>query len=118
MILTKFIYEFLEKRNIESLQQLEARTPVAAAAVSAEQKVSEGKQSYLERKEQERKVKQAARRVQKLEQRIADIEAEIAEIEDRLAKGDTSDPTIFDRHASLNADLEAAMDEWMNYNEQ
>ena len=112
------IYEFLEKRNIESLQQLEARTPVAAAAVPAEQKVSEGKQSYLERKEQERKVKQAARRVQKLEQRIADIEAEIAEIEDRLAKGDTSDPTIFDRHASLNADLEAAMDEWMNSNEQ
>ena len=112
------IYEFLEKRNIESLQQLEARTPVAAAAVPAEQKVSEGKQSYLERKEQERKVKQAARRVQKLEQRIADIEAEIADIGDRLAKGDTSDPTIFDRHASLNADLEAAMDEWMNSNEQ
>lgn len=104
------IYEFLEKKKLASLQQLEAKVMVKEKTV--EQAPSEGKLSYLEQKERDRKAKQAVKRVKQLEELINELEGKIKEIEDELATGVSSDPEIYTRHAELNSKLEETMMEW------
>ncbi len=105
------IYEFLEKKKLDNLRLLEIdQSQKVKPSVGPEP--SAGRQSYLEQKERERKIKQAEKQVKKLEARITELEKLIADIEAELSSGVTSDPGIYQRHAELNAELEAAMEEW------
>ncbi|MCQ2288226.1 MAG: ABC-F family ATP-binding cassette domain-containing protein [Muribaculaceae bacterium] len=104
------IYEFLEKKKLDSLRELEAKAVVKKDTV--EQAPSSGKLSYLEQKERDRKAKQAVKRVKQLEELINQLEGQIQEIEDELATGASSDPEIYTRHAELNSKLEETMMEW------
>ena len=106
------IYEFLEKKQLQTLQQLELREPVEKKVSPADNAPSSGKLSYLEQKERERKAKQAERRVKKLEERITELEGQIAVIEDRLAQGITDDPDIYNRHGALQKELEQTLADW------
>lgn len=110
------IYEFLEKKKLDSLQQLEVKT--IAGKDNVEQAPSQGKLSYLEQKEQERKAKQAIKRVKQLEEAINDLESELKAIEEELATGATTNPEIYSRHAQLNSLLEETMIEWEKASEQ
>lgn len=105
------IYEFLEKKKLDNLRLLEIdQSQKVKPSVGPEP--SAGRQSYLEQKERERKIKQVEKQVKKLEARITELEKLIADIEAELSSGVTSDPGIYQRHAELNAELEAAMEEW------
>ncbi|MBR6284186.1 MAG: ABC-F family ATP-binding cassette domain-containing protein [Muribaculaceae bacterium] len=110
------IYEFLEKKQLDTLQQLEAKpsAPSKSESTPAEtsQPLNAGKQSYLEQKERERERKQAERRVKKLEEQITELERQIADIEQQLAQGNVNDPDIYNRHAALNQQLDTAMQQW------
>ena len=104
------IYEFLEKKKLDSLQQLEVKEVTVKEAT--EQAPSAGKLSYMEQKERERKAKQAVKRVKQLEELIGELEQKIKEIEVELASGTSTDPDIYTRHAQLNSRLEETMMEW------
>ena len=104
------IYEFLEKKKIQSLQELEIKDKTIAP--QQEKVVTASKLSYQEQKEHEREVRRAEKRVKTLEQQIADTEAAIAEIEAQLAQGNASDPEIYTKHATLNTQLEDIMAQW------
>ena len=104
------IYEFLEKKKIRSLQELEIKDK--AVAPQQEKVITASKLSYQEQKEHEREVRRAEKRVKTLEQQIADTEAAIAEIEAQLAQGNASDPEIYTKHAALNTQLEDIMAQW------
>ena len=106
------IYEFLQKKQLDSLQLLEVKAPTVAVKSDEPAQPSAGKLSYLEQKERERKIKQAERRVMQLEDRITQLESEIADIEDQLSKGNATDPDIYNRHARLTQELEQTMTEW------
>ena len=106
------IYEFLERKKLDSLQQLEAKDTPLPSEPSSAPAPSAGKLSYLEQKERDRKVKQAARQVKRLEERIAELEAQIADIEDQLSRGNAVDSDIYDRHAALNQELNDTMQAW------
>ncbi len=128
------IYEFLEKKKLASLNELERKQPdlrqSAPAAPKAAQKsapepeakanketaASAGEQkprmSYAEQREREKMARRARKKVEEAEAEIARIEAEIAEIEAKIASGDTSDPEIFNLHQKRNRDLETAMSLW------
>ena len=110
------IYDFLEKKKLDSLQQLEAKDVVKKE--NADNTPSTGKLSYMEQKERDRKAKQAVKRVKQLEELINDLERKIKEIEDELATGASSDPDIYTRHAQLNTQLEETMLEWEEASEQ
>lgn len=110
------IYDFLEKKKLDSLQQLEAKDVVKKE--NADNTPSTGKLSYMEQKERDRKAKQAVKRVKQLEELINDLEQKIKEIEDELATGASSDPDIYTRHAQLNTQLEETMLEWEEASEQ
>ena len=104
------IYEFLEKKKIQSLQELERKDRVVAQ--QQEKVVTASKLSYQEQKEHEREIRRAEKRVKTLEQQIADTEAAIAQIEEMLSQGNASDPEIYTKHATLNSQLEDVMAQW------
>ncbi|MDE6497370.1 MAG: ATP-binding cassette domain-containing protein [Muribaculaceae bacterium] len=117
------IYEFLEKKRIASLQELERNKPVQPAVTTAAPKASkaapEQKQpqqaaprlSYAEQREREKAVKRAAKRVEDAETQIASIEERIAAIEAEIAAGNPP-ADIYDRHAATTKELENAMSLW------
>ena len=117
------IYEFLEKKRIDSLQELERNKPAAKEPPAPAPKVAKDEQpakaarpaaprlSYAEQREREKAVKRAAKRVEEAETQIAAIEERIATIEADIAAGNTP-ADIYDRHAAANKELENAMSHW------
>ena len=104
------IYEFLQTKKIQSLQELELKEKAVAPQQVKEVKAS--KLSYEEQKEHEREKRRAEKRVKTLEQQIADTEAAIADLEEQLSRGNVSDPEIYTRHEELNHQLEDVMAQW------
>ena len=110
------IYEFLEKKKIASLAELEVSKSVNKPEANAKiitpiVEQSSTKLSYAEQREREKTIKRAEKKVSEAENEISKIEAEIAEIEDKIASGDV-DSDIFNQHAAKNKQLENAMSLW------
>ena len=115
------IYEFLEKKKIASLAELEiAQKPVsndeikkslASPPSGQSPTLSPTKLSYAEQREREKAIKRAEKKIKDAETEISNIEKEIAEIEAKIASGEV-DTEIFNHHASKNKQLENAMSLW------
>ena len=126
------IYDFLERKKIESLRQLEMSpdtlpkaqkvkvTDVPAAVPSASRpatdNVSRGggakpKLSYAEQREREKALRRARKKVEDAEAEVSRLEAEVKAIEDEMNGGNVS-PEIFKRHADATKNLENAMSVW------
>lgn len=106
------IYEFLEKKKIASLAELElSKSPTNKPVENTEKVASERKLSYAEQREREKIVKRAEKKVAEAEAEISRIETNIAEIESKIAAGEV-DNDIFEQHASMNKQLENAMSMW------
>ena len=105
------IWEFLEKKQLDSLQQMES-SKTETKDVPTDNAPSAGRLSYEQQKERERRIKQAQKRVKQLEEHIQQLENDIAAIEQQLSQGQTDDPTIYDRHAELQHELEDTLTQW------
>ena len=125
------IYDFLQKKQIESLSELgknmnSAGSPSAAPTKDSGWKKEEGKAedkelgnkvqsllSYAELKERNKTIKKAEKAVEQAEQKIAKLEEQIADIEAKLATPEgASDTTLFTKYGELKTQLSAAEDEW------
>lgn len=115
------IYEFLEKKKIASLAELEiTQKPVsndeikkslATPPSGQSPTLSPTKLSYAEQREREKAIKRTEKKIKDAETEISNIEKEIAEIEAKIASGEV-DTEIFNHHASKNKQLENAMSLW------
>lgn len=118
------IYEFLEKKRIASLSDLELsqskRTPeqrpgtqVSAPKTKAAEPTPQSprKLSYAEQREREKIVKRAQKKVTEAESAVTAAEEEVKKIEERIASGEVSDG-IFTLHADANKALDNAMSIW------
>ncbi|MDE5608635.1 MAG: ABC-F family ATP-binding cassette domain-containing protein [Muribaculaceae bacterium] len=120
------IYEFLEKKKIASLAELELSKsptvkaekpapksePAKAAPQAAPASERETRRlSYAEQRERDKIIRRAEKKVQEAEAEISRIEAQIADIERQIAEG-SSDPGIYQQHAAANKQLENAMSVW------
>lgn len=117
------IYEFLEKKRLASLSELE-RSAVpeakekkdkqgekAAQAVKDVQTPAAPKLTYAEQRERDKVKKRAAKKVAEAEAEIARLEAEQKAVEDRLAAGEAS-ADVLEEHSSVTRRLENAMSIW------
>nr|WP_303422745.1 ABC-F family ATP-binding cassette domain-containing protein [uncultured Duncaniella sp.] len=115
------IYEFLEKKKLASLSELErSTTPTEKpSAKKSEQKPSDGpntqtqtrKLSYAEQREHEKIVRKAKKKMDEAESEVSRLEQEVADIESIISTG--SFPSdIYDRHAATTKQLENAMSLW------
>ena len=116
------IYEFLEKKRIASLQELERSKPAPApkepaSAAPAEKKPAPAstpaapRLSYAEQRERDKALRRAGKKVEEAEAEITRLEGEIASIEAEIAAGNTP-PDIYDRHAEATKAMENAMSLW------
>ena len=108
------IYDFLERKKMESLAELERSTkPTTPSSAVVEAPTSQNKLSYEARKEQSKAIKKAEKAVSDAEARIAALEKEIADIETRLATPEgAADTSLYTDYAARKQALSDTMDEW------
>ena len=108
------IYEFLNRKKMDNLQELERATQLNIAKNAlGEEQPSQNKLSYESRKEQNRALKKAEKAVAEAEERIARLENEQTQIEARLATPEgSSDTTLYAQYASIKKELSETMDLW------
>ncbi len=116
------IYDFLQKKRLDSLQQLEVKnSPDSAADVETQNlasPVSQGKADYQKQKERERRIRQAEKKVKTLEAKIAELEQQLADIEDKLSSASSEDLDIYYTHSKINRELEEVMANWEQASEE
>ena len=123
------IYEFLEKKRIDSLAELElSKSPTTKISETKTSTAAQGKQvkdcpvnvdnaktkprlSYAEQREREKAVKRLQKKVADSEAEVTRLEQSVKQIEDEIAAGECSDD-VFKRHAQAQKDLENAMSIW------
>lgn len=105
------ISDFLHKKRMETLNQLNVAKKQANSNVSAEK--SDNKLKYEERKELDKKIRKAQRAVEDSETRIMELEAEIEEMDKLLASPENiNDQSVFMEYEKLKKDLETEMHNW------
>jgi ATP-binding cassette subfamily F protein 3 len=106
------IYDFIQKRKIESLKELEKKQNLSKSesAKPTQSKVNEF--SFEERKEISKQIKKAERQVTDLENKIAKLESEIAEMDKKLAKPENADDKLFTNYEKVKRTLERTLYEW------
>jgi ATP-binding cassette subfamily F protein 3 len=104
------IYEFLARRRIETLRDLEAKKEVKQKQSKSD---SDQKRLYEERKELERTIRKIASKVEQCEVRIARLEEQIASMDHQLANPDhISDPALFEEYGKVKKLLESELHIW------
>ena len=108
------IYYFLEKRKLESLQEIERRdAPAKTPAKGDEPKpAGSGKLSYEQRKEQEKQLRKAKKVVETIEAELADIEKRIAEYDARFAAATEYNEADYKAYNELKTRYDHQMHEW------
>ena len=112
------VQEFLQKRKLESLQELERKQPVAEKSV--EKPVKEQARQFQQQKFVSKEQRKLQNRVRFLEKEIARREGRMGEIEKLLsAPGPQDDVMELTReYLELKRDMDAFTDEWTGLMEQ
>lgn len=117
------IYEFLEKKKIASLQELElskshgtgtgkpAADTTAGTAPAKQPDAPQPRLTYAEQREREKMLRRATKKVEEAEAKVSQAEQEIADIEARIAAGETAGD-IFTLHQAKTREMETAMSLW------
>ena len=114
------IYDFLQKKKIESLNELQASISLSMSSTastkdnaSAEQPPSENKLSYEAQKELNKKIKKLERQVADCESAIEQTESAIAMLEEKMATPEgASDMSLYEQHRKLKEQLDRTVEEW------
>lgn len=108
------IYDFLQKKKIESLNELQLSTSPSVTTKKEEfESVSENKLSYEAQKELNKKLRKLEKQVADCEQKIEKLEKQIAEVEIKMATPDgASDMRLYEQHQQLKKELDEVVEEW------
>ncbi len=106
------IYYFLEKRKIESLQEIERRDAPAAKHAVEKPAATTGKLSYEQKKEQEKQVRKLRKAVEAVETELADIERRIAGYDAKFAAATQYNEDDYKAYNELKARYDHQMHEW------
>lgn len=118
------IYYFLEKRKLESLQEIERRDPSPKSAAAkgpgkgpaapdnSAKSAPSGKASYEQRKEQEKLLRKLRRNVETIEAGLAEIERQIADFDAKFAATAAYNEADYKAYNELKARYDRQMHEW------
>ena len=116
------VQDFLERRKLESLNELERHYKPVAEEKPAEviQKKEEAKQEYQAKKYVSKEEKKIKNRISFLEKKIEEYETKMAEIEAKLMSPGPDDDVMDLTRAYLEnkRELDYKMEEWSELNEQ
>ena len=107
------IYYFLEKRRLESLQEVERKAPAKGGQQpEAAAPKGGGKLSYEQKKEQEKLVRRMRRTVETIEAELAGIEAQLAACDAKFAAATDYDEADYKSYNELKTRYDHLMHEW------
>ena len=106
------IWYFLEKRKVESLQDIERHDKPQPAESKGSESASSGKLSYEQRKEQERLIRKLRKVVESVEAELASVEAEIAAYDARFAVATEYNADDYTKYNALKERYDSLMHEW------
>jgi ATP-binding cassette subfamily F protein 3 len=110
------IYDFLRKKKIENLTDIERKEKLKAKP--ADEDFSANKQRYLEKKEYERNLRKLRKRLEDSEKKIEKIEEEISACDKMLSKPDNSladNKDFYSKYQELKERHSEEMNRWAQY---
>ncbi|HKI90211.1 MAG TPA: hypothetical protein VKA38_14375, partial [Draconibacterium sp.] len=114
------IYNFLQRRKIESLKELEIKSKenvLVKENNSSKNRINNF--SFEEKKEINRNISKFEKLVENTESEISKLENEISEINKALSSSETlGDHSIFDKYEQLKKTHEQAMERWETEHEE
>lgn len=114
------IYEFIRKRKLENLKELERKTTnTSISAPEAKISNANNELSFEEKKEINRTITRIEKKIEENEKIISNLEAEIEAFDLKLSNPDAQlDHSVFDKYEKLKKQLEETLNEWGNLHEE
>ena len=106
------IWYFLEKRKVESLQDIERHDKSPMTVAKGGDEPSAGKMTYEQKKEQERMLRKLRKAVESVEEELASVEREIAEYDARFAVATEYNAEDYAKYNALKECYDHLMHEW------
>lgn len=107
------IYEFLDRKKMETLRELEKNTRSDSQEKEKKEKISDNKEYFLKKKEFDRKLKKLRQKIERMELKISDCENELDGLNKQMeTSGHKLEPEKFIRYEVLQKELEKWMEEW------
>ncbi|MFR9584200.1 MAG: ABC transporter ATP-binding protein, partial [Rikenellaceae bacterium] len=103
------IYYFLEKRKIESIQDIE-RKDVPTSKATTTSTPATGKLSYEQRKDLDRQIRKATKAVEAVEAETAEVESQLKTLDERMATNYNEED--YKSYSQLKERYEKLMHEW------
>ena len=111
------VYEFLQKRKMESLRELELSAPEKKVKKEVVKEVVAV--SFDERKEINRMISRVEKQISEAEYQISKMEDEIAVMDKKLADPSTIDNgSLFDQYGKSKKNVEEEMKNWESLNDE
>ena len=104
------IYYFLEKRKVESLQEIERKDTVITSNTTKE--VSSGKLSYEQKKEQEKLIRKLRKVVESIEAELSGVESQISAYDEKFATATEYNEADYAAYNELKSRYDHLMHEW------
>ena len=105
------IWYFLEKRKVESLQDIERKDRPAQSEKTSDTPTA-GKMTYEQKKEQEKILRKLRKTVEGIEEELAKVEGEIAEYDKRFAVATEYNAEDYAQYDTLKQRYDHLMHEW------
>lgn len=114
------IYEFLQRKKLEDLNELQKSIPSGGSATStiadSQGVVSDNKLSYEAQKELNKKIKKMEKQVADCEKAIEELESAIAIVETKMGTVEgASDMSLYEQHQKLKMQLDRTVEEWEQF---
>jgi ATP-binding cassette subfamily F protein 3 len=106
------IYDFIQKKKIDSLKELERKQSTNNKAVEEKQSAGGDELSFEDKKEINKNIKRAEKQVEELETEIARLEKTIEEMDKQLAEPENANESLFEDYEKVKRTLEQTMYEW------
>jgi len=112
------IYDFLRKKKIVNLKDIEKRDNVHAE--NKKEDNGSNKQKYLEKKDFEKKLRKLRRRLEDSEKEIERMENELSGLDKELMKasGSVESADIYGKYEDLKKQLNEEMNNWTTYSHE
>lgn len=107
------IYEYLEKRKIDDLAELERRTQTISEE-SKDEPVKAGKLSYEEQKEFNRQLRRLERKIEETEKEMSRLETEMKKLEEQMANPEGAfEANVYKKHEEYKGKVSELSDQWL-----
>ncbi|MCL2650787.1 MAG: ABC-F family ATP-binding cassette domain-containing protein [Candidatus Azobacteroides sp.] len=107
------IYEFLQRKKIEHLAELDKKETVPLETKAEDNRTSESKLSYEERKEQQKTLRRLEKNIAECEEKIKRLEQEIKSLEEQLATFEgASDVDLLMKYSRKKEEVDKIMERW------